>query len=298
MSVYKTDEGKAEILALYDEQLSRLGREFRDIYVGTSFGVAHVVETGNFDGIPLLLLHGGNSTAAFTLLTCGFLMRDFHIYAADITGRPGKSDEVSLSARTLDYGTWAGDIITALGFVSMACFAGSFGAGVLAKAMCVCPEKIKCAVLYVPAGISNAPAVKSASMMYSLMRYKATRDGEWLKKVFALLSAGKCEVSEDMLRTAGLSILHTKVKAAMPSNVPEKLMKNCKAPTLVMAAELDCLFPGRAVIVRARKMLPFCRTYLLEDRGHLNELTDKEKRIIIGFLLKYSGQEDPEPDEG
>ena len=68
----------------------------------------------------------------------------------------------------------------------------------------------------------------------------------------------------------------------MPSDVPEKLMKKCKSPTLVMSAGPDCL-------ARARKMLPMCRTYLPKDRGHLNELTDKEMRIMTGSLLKYSG---------
>ena len=34
----------------------------------------------------------------------------------------------------------------------------------------------------------------------------------------------------------------------MPSNVSGKLMQRCKAPTLVIAAEKDCLFPGEGVI--------------------------------------------------
>ncbi len=41
-------------------------------------------------------------------------------------------------------------------------FGGSFGAGVIAKTMCVCPDKVKKVALYVPSGIKNAPAIKSA----------------------------------------------------------------------------------------------------------------------------------------
>ena len=286
MSIYRTEEGKRQIIKLYDEQLERLGAPYRDVYVKTSFGRTHIVETGNFDGIPLLLFHGGNSTTAYTLLTCGFFMKDFHIYAADIIGHPGKSDEVSLSSRDLDYGVWAGDIITALGYESMACFAGSFGAGILAKVMCYAPEKIKCAVLYVPSGICNAPAVNSISMMLPMIAYWVPHKEKWLKRVFSPLSCGREDIEPEMFMTAKLSIEHTKVKTVMPSNVPEKYMKKCKAPTLVMAAEKDCLFPGRGVILRAKKIIPRCRTYLLRDRGHMNELTDREKRIIVGFLKK------------
>ncbi len=62
-------------------------------------------------------------------------------------------------------------------------------------------------------------------------------------------------------------------------------MRNCTAPTLVMAAEKDCLFPGKDVIERAEKIIPNCRTYLLEGRGHMNFLTDDEKKMIVDFLL-------------
>jgi len=70
----------------------------------------------------------------------------------------------------------------------------------------------------------------------------------------------------------------------MPSDVDEDRMKNCQAPALVMGAEKDCLFPGRDVIKRARKIIPNCRTYLLRGRGHMHFLTDAEKKMIVKFL--------------
>ena len=56
----------------------------------------------------------------------------------------------------------------------------------------------------------------------------------------------------------------------MPNDVDGDLMKKCSAPTLVMAAEKDCLFPGKGVIRRAKEIIPNCTTYLLEGRGHMN----------------------------
>ena len=46
-TIYRSEEGKKRILALYDQQLSRLPVPWREIYVQTSFGKTHVVETGN-----------------------------------------------------------------------------------------------------------------------------------------------------------------------------------------------------------------------------------------------------------
>lgn len=165
MTIYKSEKGKKEILALYDKQLKRLPVPYSDKWVSTSFGKTHLIETGNLSGIPLLVFHGGNATTAYNLLACDFLMEEFHIYAVDTIGHPGKSAEVSLSARNYDYGKWAGEVIDAIGQQNICCFGGSFGAGIICKAMCVVPKKVKRAVLYVPSGIKNALAIHSISMM-------------------------------------------------------------------------------------------------------------------------------------
>ena len=284
-TIYKSERGKEEILNLYDSQLSRLTIPWKDIYVDTSFGKTHIIETGNMQGKPLLFFHGGNSTSAYTLLTLDFIMEDFHIYAVDTIGHPGKSAEISLSPKNYDYGKWAGELIDKLGYESMCLFGGSFGAGIIAKTMCVVPDKIKRVVIYVPSGIKNAPAVNSFKMMIPMIMFWITGKDKWLKKVFLPLAITEENITDDILETARLSILHSKVKTGMPSNVDEELMNKCNAPTLVMAAEKDCLFPGYGVIERAKQIIPNCETYLLKGRGHMNFLTDVEKKMIVDFLL-------------
>ena len=175
-TIYRSEEGKSRILALYDQQLSRLPVHWRDIYVQTSFGKTHVVETGNLQGEPLLVFHGGNATTAYNLLACGFLLEDFHIYGVDIIGHPGKSAETSLSARDYTYGRWAGEVIADLGYDCMSLFGGSFGGGIVAKAMCEVPDRVKKALLYIPSGIRNAPAIRSASMMIPMILYWTTHN--------------------------------------------------------------------------------------------------------------------------
>ena len=106
-SIYRSEEGKKRILELYDAQLSRLTLPYTDIYVDTSFGRTPLIETGTIDKEPLLVFHGGNATTAYNLLTCDFLFENFHIYAVDMSGHPGKSAGRSLTASGYDYGLWA-----------------------------------------------------------------------------------------------------------------------------------------------------------------------------------------------
>ncbi|MCR4656848.1 MAG: alpha/beta hydrolase [Lachnospiraceae bacterium] len=274
------------MIKLYDSQLARLKNPWKDLYVDTAYGRTHIVETGNFSGEPLLVFHGGNATTAYNLLACDFIMNDFHIYAVDMVGHPGKSAETSLPAKGYDYGNWVSEVIDGLKYDKISLFGGSFGAGVIAKTMCVCPDKVKRVVLYVPSGIKNAPAINSASMMLPMIAYWVTGKDKWLKKCMLPMAITEDNITDDIYETAKRSIDYVKVKTGMPSDVDEKLMNACNAPTLVMAAERDCLFPGKGVIERAKRIIPNCKTYLLEGRGHMNFLAEDEKKMIIDFLIE------------
>lgn len=286
MTIYKSAAGKEKILKLYDKQLERLGVAYSDKWVSTSFGSTHLIETGNLTGVPLLIFHGGNATTAYNLLECDFLMEDFHIYAIDIIGHPGKSAQVCLSGKNYDYGKWAGEVISAIGYESICCFGGSFGAGIIAKTMCVSPEKIKRAVLYVPSGIKNAPKINSMSMMFPMIMYWFTHKDKWFRKCMLPMAVVEENITDDIYETAKLSIDYSKIKTGMPGNVSKNKIRKCKAPTLVMAAEKDCLFPAKGVLPRAKSIIENCTTYLLEGRGHMSSLTEQEKRMIVEFL-KY-----------
>lgn len=46
-TIYKRIDSKSKIIQLYDEQLAKLSVPFKDLYVDTSFGKTHLIETGN-----------------------------------------------------------------------------------------------------------------------------------------------------------------------------------------------------------------------------------------------------------
>lgn len=283
-TIYKTNESKNATLKLYNAQITKLGYPYIDIYVNTSFGETHLIETGNLNGKPLLVFHGGNSTTAYNLLACQFLLSDFHIYAVDIIGHPGKSAETCLPPYGYSYGKWANEVVCKLGFEKIRCFGGSFGGGVLAKFMCVAPNKIEKSVLVVPSGINNAFPISSIKMMIPLVKYLCTKNDAYIKQTALFMSITEDVLDTDTLDTVKNSFDHVKTKVGMPSNVSAKLMKQCCAPTLVMASEKDCLFPAKKVLRRAKTMIPNVVTYELKNRGHMHLLTEQEKTMIIEFL--------------
>lgn len=284
-SIYKNEAGHRAVLDLYDRQMREFGLPFEDRYVETSFGKTHVVETGDPKGKPLLLFHGGNATTAYNLKFCGFLFPGFHIYAVDTIGHPGKSAETCLSPRNNEYGEWASQVITELGYSRMTCFGGSFGGGVLVKLMCTAPEKVERSGLLVPAALRNAPLYKSMSMMLPMILYWITHSESWFEKCILPMAVTRENITQDILDTARCSIDHAKIKAGMPADAQTGELKRYRGPVLVMAAEQDCLFPGEGVLARAREVWPQCGTYLLKGRGHIHQMTREEEQQMRGFLL-------------
>lgn len=283
-SIYRSLQSKKAVWELYDRQMKDLKITYSDLFVDTSFGRTHVIECGSLSRKPVLIFHGGNAQSAYNLKYCSFLLSGFHIYAVDTIGHPGKSAEVSLSPRNQDYGKWAAEVIKGLGFDGMACLGGSFGAGILVKAMCVAPERITRSVLLVPSAICNAPLYKSANMAFPMLMYRLTHKEKWFVKCMLPMAISKSNITEDILTTARCSIDNTKVKSVMPGNESCKKLSGYKNPVLIMAAEKDCLFPAKGILRKAGKVWGQSERYLLKNRGHINELTEEEKKMVIDFL--------------
>lgn len=284
-SIYRSEKSKKEVLELYDRQMESLKLLYTDLYIDTSFGKAHLIVCGSQTGKPLLVFHGGNATTAYNLKYCDFLLEEFHIFAVDTIGHPGKSTEVSLSPRNQDYGKWAVEVIKGLGFRKMACFGGSFGAGIIVKAMCVAPEAVERSVLLVPSAIQNAPAFKSINMAFPMLMYWLTHKEKWFVRCLLPMAVSEDNITEDILQTARCSIDHAKIKSVMPQNESCEALGKYQNPVLVMAAEKDCLFPAKKVLWKARKVWKQSVCYLLKNRGHIHKLTDREKKMIADFLI-------------
>ncbi len=290
-TIYKTKQGEKIIKDLYDRQVESLGVEYKDVFVDTRFGKTHILQVGNPYAKPILLFHGGNSTAAYSLKQNSHLIEDYLIYAPDTIGHPGKSDQRVLSSNSLEYGEWASDVINSLGFKKIICIGESFGGGILAKLMCISPEKIIKAILLVPAGIYNASKLKLIfSMGIPMMMYMVTKKEKWFEKAFLPMTTNGEPIDNETLEMIRTSFHHVKVNPNMPSNIEKEDIKNYQAPTLLLAGENDVLFPGEKVIKRAKEIMPNVETHLLQDSGHLYFSSDKRKkcieRIINDFLLK------------
>jgi len=283
--VYKNKDGEIFLNDLYDRQLKSLNIKYDDLFINTRFGQSHIIKTGNPNGKPLLLFHGGNSTTPYYLAGFKMLFDLFSIYAVDTIGHPGKSAKRILSAKNMEYGQWALDVINGLGFEKMNCIGGSYGGGILVKLMCVAPEKIQKSVLIVPSGIAN---VSNFNVLFKMgipmFFYTLTKKEYWLRKTILPMAIEDKNIDAETYEMVKNAFEFAKVKTEMPTNINMGILKKCNIPVLLIAAENDCIFPGRRVIEKAEKWLPDLRSHLLINQGHLCNLPIDVMNMIIKFI--------------
>jgi len=285
INVYKSKHGETIVTELYDRQLKSLNIEYKELFVDTRFGKSHLIKLGNSSGKPLLVFHGGNSTTPYYLSGFSALFEHYCIYAVDTIGHPGKSAQVVLSAKDMEYGEWAADIIDGLGFQKMNCLGGSFGGGILVKLMCVAPEKIEKSVLIVPSAIANVSTLNLAfTMGIPMLFYILTRKENWLKKAILPMAIDEKNIDTDTLEMVKSSFEYVNVKMEMPSNVKAEKLEKCEVPTFVIAAEKDCMFPGRKVIEKAEETLPNVKVHLMKNQGHLHIIPVDVMNMIKEFI--------------
>ena len=286
-SIYKSSEGKRRILELYDSFQENIDVVFEDRTANTRFGLTHVLVTGPEQGLPVVITHGGNSInpqglrGLLPLLKLG----RYRIYAPDTIGHPGKSAQVRLSTNDQSYGQWLNDVLDGLGLEKAAFIGGSFGAGIILRLAAYAPHRITKLALFVPSGIVAVPL---SSMIFRIglpyVEYLLFPSRQRMYQAVAWMGP---EIEDDILQLIEAVFQHVRVEAEMPRPATVVELANFTAPTLVIAAELDAMFPGAAVVKRVKEIIPnLIGVECLKGGTHYSSKTDMEyiNRRLLEFL--------------
>lgn len=271
-SLYKTEEGRERLLALYDAAVRRLADRVDGPvtrrWIDTSFGATHVLEAGPHDAPPVVVVQGGNFLNPLTLAWLAPLTERYRLLAPDTVGHPGLSDERRPSPRDASYGLWATEVLDGLELGRAPVVGISYGAGIALRLAGVAPDRIAAAALLVPAGFVAPPIVPLLGRVVApMLAYLARPSDARLTRAVRPMFGGR----PDPVWTEAIGAVfdHVRLESGMPTPATRAELHGFAAPTLVLAAEHDPFFPGEAVARKAREVAPHAEVHVMSGEAHV-----------------------------
>lgn len=281
-SLYKSPEGKKEIIDIYEARLAELNIDYKYNIVKTSYGDTNMIITGSPSNPPLLVIHGSNGCAPIALDVYSNLSSKYQVFAIDVLAQPNKSAETRLSMKDDSYGKWINEIIDTLKLEDVTMTGFSFGGLVILKTLENNEAKIKEVFLTAPAYIVNGNPLKALFKIFIPMkRYIKTAQPKYLEKFLNVIFTERDEFAVKFLSKVFLNF--TMDFDPVPV-IKTKAAKLITTPITLISAKEDVIFPGIKMIKRANKIFPSLKqTVLLENSKHVQNPADniRVEQIIL-----------------
>jgi len=280
-SLFKSEQGKKQILSLYNEKLKELPIEFEYKTVHTNYGDTNIIVVGDATKPPILLVHGSNGCAPIALETYPNLYKKFQVFAIDVLAQPNKSSETRLSMKDNSYGLWINELLHQLELKNVTLAGFSFDGLIILKTLIQKEQNIKEVFLSAPAFLVNGNPLMALFKVFIPMKlYMITQKNAYLEKFLQALFTERDEFAFNYLSKV---LIHFKMDFTPVPIIKKEEAALIKTPITIIAAKKDVLFPGVKMIHRAQKIFPSLKNAVLLERSkHVQSRTDNRK---IGALL-------------
>lgn len=259
---FKSEEGKKEVLKYYDMLLTKGSLPHEKIMVNTSYGETFIIAMGKKELPPLVLLHGSGMNSAMWIKEMDEYSQIHRVYAVDIPGEPGKSDERQLSFESNDFSNWLNDVFNAL-LIDKASIVGiSLGAWLGTKFAIKYSNKVNRLVLLCPAGIG--PQKKSfifKFLFYSLFGEKG------IDKLYYKINGDK-PIPDIMLSYQKLIANHFNFRRVTIPIFSDNELKKLTMPVALFVGGKDVMLHSEKTANRLGLLLNHAEINFIQEEGH------------------------------
>lgn len=261
MKAYKSEQGKTEVIAYYNLLLEKLTTPYEQLDLKTSFGNTHILIAGNPDAPPLVLLHGSSMNSSMWIGDMMKYCNHFRVYAPDLPGEPGQSDENQLPFTTHDYDNWLLETLTALDIKQSTLIGASLGAWLAAKFAISHPEIVNNLVLLCPAGIGT----QNKSFLFTALFYIMLGD-KGINKLIEKINGGP--IPQVIVDYQKILIKHfNSRKEPIPIFTDEELQR-LTMPISLYVGSKDIILRSKETADRMKRLLPHTNINILPEAGH------------------------------
>lgn len=262
--VFKNKWRKKWCYKFYDKFLQKLALSYEKFYVDTRYGKTFIIASGEKSNPSLILLHGSGMNSVMWLRDIKEYSKTYRVYAIDMLGEPGKSDENRPSLSGSSYAEWLKEVFENLSVERANIIGISLGAWLAIKFSVSYPEMVSKLVLLCPSGVG--PQKKSfifKAIAYGILGEKG------IDKLYYKVN-GNQPIPEEMLKyqkLIGKSFNYRKETIPVFSDNELKLLT---MPTVLFVGAKDIMLHSDKTARRLGNLLPHAQINISPKAGHSN----------------------------
>ncbi len=263
-------------MALYDMILARWPLPYETLRVPTRYGNTFIIASGEKTAPALVLLHGSTSNATSWVADVTEYSRHFRVYAIDLPGEPGRSDENRPSWNGPAFAEWLEDVLDATKATKASLVGISQGGWTALKFATQRPERVEKLVLLAPGG------VVPVSAWFLLRAVPLSLLGRFGAKIINNIVFGRQKIEKEALEIMNTIMANFKPRIENQSLYTDAELKKLSMPVLLVAGLEDAMIPAKKTAARLQALLPALTVKLIPDTGHVLHNTAGQ---VTPFLL-------------
>lgn len=259
---FKTQQGRDDVLKYYDMLLEKLTIPYERLNINTRHGSTFCIAAGDITAPPMVLLHGSSMNSIMWISSILKYFKKYRVYALDMPGEAGRSDERQLPFTTSDLDDWLYDVFNELSINKAVVIGASLGAWLSAKFAIRYPEKIDKLVLQCPAGIGT----QNKNFIFTALFYMLF--GEKGRRKLLKIINGNVDMPEIFSK---YQMLITKNFNTRKEPIPifsDDEIKRLTMPVCLFVGAKDIMLHSMETADRMKKLVPNARINILPEGGH------------------------------
>lgn len=270
-SVFKTEAGRDKFRAYYNGVLSRF--TFGQQFVETSFGKTFLLTAGQEPNPPVVLLHGSCSNSAFWFPEIMALSGNYRVYAVDMIGEAGNSEEYRPDLHSDAFAIWMKDVFDALGLEKTVLIGNSLGGWVALKFATAYPKRVSRLVLIASAGLAEV----RPQFMSNVAQTRQANE---------TVPVDSAVIGENAIPKEVLDFMNLIVESYNPilylPVYEDNQLQQLHMPVLFIDGENDVVIDAEQSAQRLSHLVTSAKIHLLTNCGHM---VANSIEYIIPFLI-------------
>jgi pimeloyl-ACP methyl ester carboxylesterase len=283
--VFKNKKEKAQYINAYNKSLQLWKTPYKEEYVATSYGKAHIIISGPNDAKPLVLLHGMDASSTMWFPNSAALSKNHRVYAIDFLTEAGKSEFKGNSLTTDEIVNWYTEIFDHYKFKKIEIIGASRGGWIATLLTIQMNSKIDKLVLLSPA--QTFEGVDQKGKASSALFLKIFPNKKKLKKTLDAFSYYPDKINSVYKNQFYLANKYSKSNASFlqMQAFSDDDLKKITIPVLVLIGDHDVINSDKSLL-RANELLSNDKTETIKNAGHFLSMDQSKEvnQIIVDFL--------------